>query len=394
MNFVALKMLMGDRAKYFGIILGLAFASMLITQQASIFVGIMTRTFGFITDTALPDIWVMDSKVQFIDDVKPLQDTQLLRVRGIEGVEWAMPLYKGLIKARLQNGNFQQCNVIGLDDATLVGGPPTMVQGRLEDLRMAEGVIVDEVGAGTRLARMPVDSSGNPIPLAKPEPLKIGDTLELNDRRAVVVGICRVSRTFQSQPVIYTTYSRATQFAPRERKLLSFVVVKAKQGVDLKTLCDRIAAESGGRLQALTAADFSWKTVVYFMKYTGIPINFGIAVILGFLVGTAIAGQTFYQFTHDNIKQFGALKAMGTTNLRLLGMIILQAVVTGVIGYGIGVGLASMFGLLSGRSELAFRLLWQTLFVTGGAITIICILASLLSIIKVIRLEPAIVFKG
>ena len=202
MNFVALKMLMGDRAKYFGIILGLAFASMLITQQASIFVGIMTRTFGFITDTALPDIWVMDSKVQFIDDVKPLQDTQLLRVRGVEGVEWAMPLYKGLIKARLQNGNFQQCNVIGLDDATLVGGPPAMVQGRLEDLRMAEGVIVDEVGASTRLARMPVDSSGNPIALAKPEPLKIGDTLELNDRRAVVVGICRVSRTFQSQPVI------------------------------------------------------------------------------------------------------------------------------------------------------------------------------------------------
>ena len=394
MNFVALKMLMGDRAKYFGIILGLAFASMLITQQTSIFVGIMTRTVGFITDTALPDIWVMDSKVQFIDDVKPLQDTQLLRVRGVEGVEWAMPLYKGLIKARLQNGNFQQCNVIGLDDATLVGGPHTMVAGRLDDLRMAEGVIVDEVGASTRLARMPVDSAGNPIALAKPEPLKIGDTLELNDRRAVVVGICRVSRTFQSQPVIYTTYSRATQFAPRERKLLSFVVVKAKPGVDLKTLSDRISAQSGGRLQALTAAEFKWKTVVYFIKYTGIPINFGIAVILGFLVGTAIAGQTFYQFTHDNLKQFGALKAMGTTNLRLLGMIILQAVVTGVIGYGIGVGLASMFGLLSGRSELAFRLLWQTLVITGVAITLICILASLLSIIKVIRLEPAIVFKG
>src|SRR6478752_2855871 len=104
MNFVALKMLIGDRAKYFGIIMGIAFASLLITQQSSIFVGLMTRTYGFVTDTKQPDVWVMDPKVQFIDDIKPLQDTQLLRVRGIQGVEWAVPLYKGLLKARLQSG--------------------------------------------------------------------------------------------------------------------------------------------------------------------------------------------------------------------------------------------------------------------------------------------------
>ncbi len=389
---VAMAMLMGDRAKYLGIIMGLTFASLLITQQASIFVGLMTRTYGFVTDTGLPDIWVMDPKVQFIDDIKPLQDTMLLRVRGIEGVRWAMPLYKGLLKARLQNGNFQTCNVIGLDDATLVGGPPEMVQGSLADLRRAEGVIVDEVGATTRLAKVPEDATGKPIKGAVAEPLKVGDTLELNDRRAVVVGICRVSRTFQSQPVVYTTYTRATQFAPRERKLLSFVVAKAAEGTDPKAVCERIRRQTG--LEAFTADEFSWKTVLYFMKYTGIPINFGIAVMLGFLVGTAIAGQTFYNFTLDNLRHFGALKAMGATNPRLLGMILLQAVVVGLIGYGLGIGLASLFGQLAGRTELSFRLLWQTLAVSGGAITIIVSFASLLSIHKVIRLEPAIVFKG
>src|SRR5918912_3103106 len=141
MNFIALKMLVGDRAKYLGIIMGLTFASLLITQQAAIFVGLMTRTYGALTDISQPDIWVMDPKVQFIDDIKPLQDTMLLRVRGVEGVEWAVPLYKGLLKARLDNGNFQTCNVLGLDDATLVGGPPHMVPdargklGSLADLR-------------------------------------------------------------------------------------------------------------------------------------------------------------------------------------------------------------------------------------------------------------------
>ena len=100
MDFVAIKMLVGDRAKYLGIIMGLTFASLLITQQAAIFIGLMTRTFGAITDLSLPEIWVMDRKVQFIDDIKPLQDTELLRIRGVEGVDWAVPLYKGLLKAR------------------------------------------------------------------------------------------------------------------------------------------------------------------------------------------------------------------------------------------------------------------------------------------------------
>src|SRR5437870_9195306 len=128
---VAIKMLIGDRAKYLGIIMGVTFASLLITQQLAIFNGLMSRTYGAVSDLGLPDIWVMDPKVQFIDDIKPLQDTQLLRVRGIQGVEWAVPLYKGLIKARLDNGNFQTCNVYGLDDSTLVGGPPTMLKGQL-----------------------------------------------------------------------------------------------------------------------------------------------------------------------------------------------------------------------------------------------------------------------
>jgi putative ABC transport system permease protein len=392
MRFVAIQMLMGDRAKYFGILMGLTFASFLITQQASIFVGLMSRTFGFMTDTSGPDIWVMDPKVQFIDDIKPMQDTMLLRTRSVEGVAYAVPLYKGILRARLDDGTFQSCNVIGLDDASLVGGPPQMIEGRLEDLRRSEGVIVDDVGARTKLAKIPVDARGNPIKGAKKVPLTIGDTLELNDKRAVVVGICRVSRTFQSQPVIYTTYSRATRFAPRERKLLSFIVAKAAAGHDPKDVSKRITVETG--LDAQTGLEFSRKTVMYFMKYTGIPINFGISVMLGFLVGTAIAGQTFYNFTLDNLRHFGALKAMGTSNRRLLGMILLQGLIVGVIGYGLGVGLASFMGTLTGKTELAFRLLWQTLVISGGAVTLICLFASLLSIQKVIRLEPAVVFKG
>ena len=379
-------MLVGDRGKYLGIIMGLTFASLLITQQSSIFTGLMTRTYGAITDLSQPDIWVMDPKVLFIDDIKPLQDTELYRVRGVEGVEWAVPLYKGLLKARLGDGNFQICNVFGLDDSTLIGGPPQMIEGSLSDLRQQDAIIVNDIGARTRLAKRPKGSGGKPIPL------QIGDTLEINDHRAVVVGICRVSRTFQSQPVIYTTYRRATFFAPRERKLLSFVLVKAREGENLKALCERIKKSTG--LAAYAAQEFKDVTYNYYMKYTGIPINFGIAVMLGFLVGTAIAGQTFYNFTLENLRYFGTLKAMGATNGILLRMILLQALMVGALGYGLGVGGASLFGYLLRGTELSFRLTRDLLYVSAGAIIIIIIFSALISIRKVMRLEPAIVFKA
>lgn len=384
MNYIALKMLMGDRGKYLGIVMGLTFASLIMTQQPAIFVGLMMRSYSFITDVGLPDIWVMDPKVQFVDDVKPLQDMKLFRVRGIEGVDWAMPLYKGLIKARLANGNFQTCNVIGLDDATLIGAPAVMLEGRVEDLRRSDAVIVDRDGA--------VEKLGVPGPDGKPLPLEVGDTLELNDRRAIVVGIAKTTRTFQSQPVVYTTYSRAMLYAPRERKLLSFILVKARPGQNLDQLTERIQRRTG--LAAYTQAGFQKLTYDYFMKNTGIPINFGISITLGFIVGAAIAGQMFHNFTMENLRQFGVLKAMGASNWTLLRMILLQATLVGVVGYGLGVGLTSLFGWAMRNTILAFKFPWQLLVFSGLGVTLICIFAALISIRKVIALEPAVVFKG
>ncbi|MGJ0516820.1 MAG: ABC transporter permease [Methylomicrobium sp.] len=385
MNYIALTMLMGDRGKYLGIVMGLTFASLIMTQQPAIFLGLMTRSYSFISDVGLPDIWVMDPKVQFIDDIKPMQDTELYRVRGVAGVAWGVPLYKGLIKARLYDGTFQTCNLIGLDDATLIGGPPMILTGKLEDLRRSDGVIVDVEGANTKLAKASPDGE-------KPVPLTIGDTLELNDRRAIVVGIAKTTRTFQSQPVLYTTYNRALLYAPKERKLLSFVLVKAKPGQNVEELTRRIQETTG--LAAYTQKQFQMLTYDYFMKNTGIPINFGISVALGFIVGAAIAGQTFYNFTLENLRQFGVLKAMGTSNGVLLRMILLQAVLVGSIGYGMGVGLTALFGFSMRNTILAFKFPWQLLVFSGAGVTLICMFAALLSIRKVIKLEPAVVFKG
>lgn len=371
-------MLVGDRAKYLGILTGLTFASLLITQQLGIFVGLMTRTYGAITDLSLPDIWVMDPKVQYVDDTKPMQETQLYRVRGVQGVAWAVPLYKGQLRAKLADGTFQACVVIGIDDASLIGGPPEMIEGDVADLRRTDGIIVDAVGAETKL-RQPDG------------PLRVGGVLELNDHRAVVIGICRTTRTFQSLPVLYTTYRRATTFAPQERLLLSFVLVKAKPGEIVSEVCRRITSATG--LAAYSGQEFKDLTLSYFLRNTGIPINFGIAVFLGFLVGTIIAGQTFYNFTHDNIRYFGTLKAMGAANSDIVRMILIQAFAVGAIGYGLGVGAASFIGFILRGTELSFKLPWQLLVVSAVSILLICAISALLSIRRVLRLEPAVVFR-
>jgi putative ABC transport system permease protein len=383
---IALKMLIGNRGKFYAMVFGVALTSLIITQQTSIFLGLMSRTTGFIYDTAQPDLWVMDPKVQFVDDIKPLQDTKLLQVRGVEGVEWAVPLYKGSIRARLPNGTFQTCNVIGLDDATLIAAPPVMVEGTLGDLRRADGVIVDEAAAQGKLAKP------GPTPTSPKLPLRVGDILELNDNRAVVVGIARVTRTFQSQPVVYTTYSRAMRFAPRERKLLSFILAKVRPGHEQKEVARRIQQQAA--LAAFTSQEFRGITIRYFMKNTGIPINFGIAIGLGFLVGVAIVGQTFFSFIVDNMRYLGILKAMGASNRLLFQMILLQTFLVGAIGSGLGMGIACLTSIIAKNSELAFYLPWQIPVLTVLATTVITLLTAMGSLQKVLRLEPGIVFRG
>lgn len=378
MLWIAWKMLIGNRVKYLGIVFGVVFAALLIAQQSSIFCGLMLLTISQIRDTQGPDIWVMDKNVQYVDDIKPLSDTELFRVKGVPGVEWAVRFYKGIARARLEEGTYEQMILLGIDDATLVGAPEGVFMGSIADLRKPDAVIIDAVGYKR---------------IWPGEPLRLGRVFEMNDRRAVIVGITTASKTFQSFPIIYTRYSQAVLFAPRERKVLSFVLADPAPGVPAEEVCRQIEAQTG--LQALTRQQFTWKTIRYYLQKTGIPINFGITVFLGFLVGTAIAGQTFYLFTVENIRQFGALKAMGTSNWTILCMVLFQAIQVGIVGYGVGVGLAALFGVATkGFGRLSFFMPWQVLAITGAAVFVIVLLASLLSIRKVLVVDPAIVFRG
>src|SRR5262249_52029409 len=197
------------------------FATLLMSQQTSIFMGIMKRTASQIIDVRDAQIWVMDNKVRYIDEVPGLPDTDLERVRGVPGVEWAVKLYKGQVRARLADGNFRTVILFGLDDTSLVGAPQEMIAGKVADLRRPDAVIVDKAGYEY---------------LWPDEPYRLGRTFEMNDHRAVLVGVCKASAPFTTLPVIYTRFCQMTWYVPGARDATSLVLPKSEPGASTDDL--------------------------------------------------------------------------------------------------------------------------------------------------------------
>lgn len=379
MNFVALRMLTADRAKYLGLIFAIAFSTFLLQNQTSIFAGIMARTGSQISDVVDADVWVMDPATKYFEETKALKDTDLLRVRGVSGVDYAVRLFKGQPVARTPAGNFSAAIVLGIDDATLVGAPRKMLLGTWERLREPNSIVIDQAGY---------------LLLFPGEPLQLDRTVEMNDHLVRIVGITDASAPFASFPIIHARYTEAVNFLGRERSQMAYALARPVAGVTPEELTRRIQEATG--LKARTTAEFRWDCVQYYLEHTGIPVNFGITIGIALVIGLVVSGQTFYLFTIENLKQFGALKAIGVTNRRLVGMILLQALTAGFVGYALGTGLAATFFEVFSL-KIATRgivLLWQSAVGVAVLMFLVVIAASLLSIRKVLVLEPATVFRG
>ncbi len=374
---IALLMLFRDRAKYVMLVVGLTFCSLLMTQQTSVFCGIMLWTTATVRNIDAK-VWVFDAKVEQVNEVIPLREIEVTRVRSVPGVEWAVPLYLGIEQARLGDGSFQNVQLTGLDTATFVGRPMEILKGRVEDLRLPDAVIIDQVGVEKyRKKGIKID---------------IGTSFEINDKRAEVVAICHENRSFLAQPYVFTTYDRALQFAKPQRKMLSCVLAEPKLGISAKELAARISTIPG--LRAFARDDLFWTTIRWYIKNTGIPISFGTVVIMGMIVGIAIAGQTFYLFILDNLRYLAALKAMGARMPILTAMVFLQSFSVGFVGFGIGAGLTTLFGLKVLKLETPpFFMPWQVPVAVAGVIMLICCFSALIGLRQIAKLEPAVVFK-
>jgi putative ABC transport system permease protein len=320
-------------------------------------------------------MWVVDPGIKWVLEYRALPDQKLGRVRSVPGVEWAEPFFNGWGVTELRSGEFRKLQILGVPRATLAGQPAEMIEGRIENLWIPDAIILEQRTAATMQ-------------------VGVGDELKINDRRAVIVGICKAKRGFESNGIAYTTFEQAIRFSPVGREAISYVLVKLKPGADPAAV--KADIERLGDVLALTTSEFRARTIEYVVIATGIGINFAITIALGFVVGLLLSASIFYQFTLENLRYFAVLKAMGTGSRRVVGMILVQAMTVGVVGFGIGTGAAGAFALVNRRIEgdLATYFPWQ-LLVGSFVLTLATIaLASLLSIRRVIRVSPGVVFSS
>lgn len=374
---LALKMLIGNQASCIGIIFGIFLATLLISQQSAIFLGLVSRSYRLVSDVPLPNVWVIDPSTESDIKTRGMPQGYLEIVRSIPNIEWAVPINVMDIPLITPSGVFEICQLYGVDDATLIGAPHTMLEGSVYDLRREGAVIVDVLSANGSLAKT--------LPDGSKQPLQIGDTFEINNHHAVVVGICKVTQGFYPQPIVFTTYSQFVIFTSFMKTNIQFIAAKTSPGANIDQVLNTINAYP--TLNGLTRDQIQWRIAKSFLK-TGILINFGLSVALGIIIGFSIAGQIFYILTLENIKYYALIKAMGGNHRMITQMIVVQTTLVGIIGYLLGTGATMLWGMGIQDTTLAFLFPWQLLVFTAVIVLIICIFTASLSIHKVHKTDP------
>jgi putative ABC transport system permease protein len=372
---IAYKLLVNDKGKFAALLMGITFAVFLMIQVTSMFAGMMMKASATVSNTGAK-VWVMDRAVNNVAGSIPMPDYVLDAVRSTSGVKYAVPFYSGSGLARLRNGTYQAVTVIGLDDTSLYGRP-NLVEGRIEDIYAENGFIV--------VADEELPKLGNP---------KVGTEFEINDNRGVIVGVAKVAASgLFGIPTLYTTYSRAIQYVPTMRYTISYVLVEPTSAAAIPHIKDEVARLG---YNALTEQEFIDRITTFYKYRTGMGMNILIMTVISFIVGLSISGQTFYTFTLENLDKFGALKAIGAKRGELVAMILFQAGVTAVAGYGLGIGLCALLIALAKLRlpDYASVVTFPNLGTAFAMVIVIAGISSYIAVRKVLKIEPFEIFRS
>ncbi len=372
---IAFRLLVNDRGKFAALLVGITFAVFLIIMMTSMFSGILKRSSSTVINIGAK-MWVIDPAVNNIVSSIPLPDYVLDAVRSIEGVKYAVPLYSGSAQVKLSSGTYQAVTIIGLDDSTLFGRP-ALVAGNIQDI-YAENAFIAVQDSELRKLDFP----------------KIGSEFEINDHKAEVVGIARVTTSgLFGVPTLYTTYSRAITYIPSTRFTTSYILVEPKSDADIPRIRSEVKKLG---YQALTREEFITKISDFYKYQTGLGTNVLLMTVISFIVGLSISGQTFYTFILENLERFGALKAIGAKGRELVYMILFQSAFTALTGYGLGVGFATLV-ITTAKLRLANYAAEITFLNLGFAFVMVLVIAAISSYIgvrKVLKIEPFDIFRG
>jgi putative ABC transport system permease protein len=372
---IAYKLLVNDKGKFAALLMGITFSVFLMIQMTSMFAGMMRKASATVTNTGAK-AWVFDRAVTNVSSAIPMPDYMLDVVRSIDGVRYAVPLYSGAGLVRLRSGAYQPVTVLGLDDTSLYGRPE-LIEGKIEDIYAENGFVVVKDEEFEKLE--------NPT---------MGTEFEINDNRGVIVGIAKVPASgLFGIPTLYTTFNRAVQYIPSMRYTISYILVEPTSPAAIPHIRDEVN-KLGYDLH--TEQGFIERITQWYMYHTGMGTNLVLMTAISFIVGLSISGQAFYTFTLENLEKFGALKAIGAKGHELVLMLLFQATLTALCGYGLGIGLcATLIALAKLRvPDYASVITYGNLLLALGMVLVIAAVSGYLAVRKVLKIEPFDIFRS
>jgi putative ABC transport system permease protein len=371
---LAQRNLFHDKVRLTVTLTGIVFAVVLIVVELGLFVGFTETTSGLI-DHSNADLWVTSKNVPYIEQAVAFSERKLNQVRAVPGVGDAEKYIDHWTQWKLPNGSEESVQIVGINVDSNLGRPWNLVQGRVEDLKSPNAIILDE------LYKEKLGVS------------HVNQVVEINGYRARIVGFTRGIRSFTTSPYVFTTFKNAQDYTSLREDQTYYLLVKLMPGANLEQVRQSILSQVTD-VDVFTTRQFSRMTQVYWMFTTGAGVAVLLAAVLGLVVGFVVVAQTIYATTVDHLREFGTLKAMGAPNRYVYKVIVTQAAISALIGYVLGM-LVSAFVVHASQRGGAAILLPLPMAVGMFFLTLImCISAAMISINKVTRLDPAMVFKG
>jgi len=375
---IARRNLFHDKVKLATALLGVVFSVVLVTCLGGLYVSSSRNATGVI-DNAGADIWIAARGTRSVDMGEPISKRRLYQALATPGVLWAEPLLVQFSQWRLPDGRQEITQIVGVEPNTRLNLPWGMAAGRRDSIRFDDGVIIDErergrFGGGGRW-------------------LEIGDRVEIFNSRARIAGFSQGVGTFTTIPYVFMTTRQALRCTLLDDEWTKFILVKAAPGVRPDELRQRLVSRLPD-VDVLTTAEFSRLSRNYWLFGTGVGMGIIFAASLGLVVGSVIVSQTIYASTLDRMGEYGTLKALGMSNPRLGWIVLRQALLIGLMGYGIGAAVALGLSERMPQWRLPVEI---PPWLYGGMLVVTmvtCAASSVTSVAKVFRLPPAAVFRS
>jgi len=375
MFYVALRIIIYDKVRSLITLLGVVFAVSLIFNQLGIFLGLM-ETSSVIIDRTPGDIWVTSKNSKNFDFSQPFPEYFYNHVISDPDILSADKLIVAWGIIRQVEGGTEQIEIVGFNPDTGVGGPWEMMAGDPRSLKNGNFAVVDE-SAMKRLGK-----------------IQVGDYRDVLANRLKIVGISRGVKSFTTAPILFTSFDLAQRIVTYVGSGSTvFVVARVKPGAKAESVVERLGNRLKG-VDVFTSSDFSMKTRKYWAIETGVGFSFMLTIVISFLVGMLIVGQTIYNSTMEHIKEFGTLKALGASNLDIYKIIFSQAMINAMLGYIVSLAVTIATVKIYEMGGMVMVVEWWINLLVLGLTLIMCLTAAFVSVRRIKSIDPAILFRG